>query len=188
MSDKFLLPCTCGEKLVVGRAQAGLTIACTCGREWEVPTRRGLEQLEPAEPAVEPAPKRTWGPAQALMALGILITLVSGGWAAYRYFVPPEVNPDISINRNANRAIFERMTITQTFEYWDLTRHDIESDTDPLTETAGQMADYYRLNYRDYWRWTWFFAGLAAAGLVLAISGLLLFAPGTRKRAPQRHR
>ena len=185
MSEKYFLPCSCGEKLLVSRAQAGLTITCTCGLKWELPTQRGLEELEPAEPDVQRVRKRSWGPAQALLTLGILIAIPSGGWAALRFYASPEANP-YNINSNVNRAIFDRMTITQTFEYWDLARHDIEADTDPQVESIGEMADEYQFNYRDYWRWTWFFAALAVAGLLLAISGPLFFSPGTRRRAPQR--
>jgi len=53
MKIEYLLPCSCGEKLVVDRSQAGLSKRCTCGRDVTVPTLRGLEQLERAAPAEE---------------------------------------------------------------------------------------------------------------------------------------
>lgn len=187
MSAKLLLPCTCGEKVQIGRAQAGLTVACTCGRELEVPTHRGLEQLESAEPVDERKPQSSWGPAQALLVLGLLIAIPSASWATFRYVVPPDENPFI-INREANRRIIDRLSLTQTFEFWELARGDINAEFDPFANSAGAMATNYKFNYRDYWRWTWFFFGLAVAGLILAVSGPLFFSRNRRKRAVGRKR
>lgn len=187
MSVKFLLPCTCGEKLRVGRAQAGLTVSCTCGRELDVPTQRGLEELEPAEPVAERTSQSSWGPAQALLALGLLIAVVSGSWATFRYVVPPQENPFV-INPKANREIIDRLSLTQTFKFWELARDDINAEFDPFADSAEQMATSYKFSYRDYWRWTWFFFGLAAAGLILAASGPLFFSRNRRNRVVGRKR
>lgn len=54
MRKRFLLPCGCGQKLVVDATQAGQQLSCGCGASLVVPTLRGLESLERVEePAAE---------------------------------------------------------------------------------------------------------------------------------------
>jgi hypothetical protein len=50
MMADYLLPCTCGRKAPVSTRHAGQTVRCQCGNELEVPTHRGLADLERAEP------------------------------------------------------------------------------------------------------------------------------------------
>ena len=50
MSEQFLLPCSCGQKVRVGNAQAGAGVRCVCGKSLTVPTLRGLRELESAPP------------------------------------------------------------------------------------------------------------------------------------------
>jgi hypothetical protein len=69
------LPCTCGRRVRVTTGQAGLTIACECGRALEVPSLRELRAL----PTDEPEPGRTWSaPFSAVLAGGIWAVI--GGW------------------------------------------------------------------------------------------------------------
>src|SRR5262249_39770102 len=51
MSQLYLLPCSCGQKVRVANSQAGGQVTCICGKSLGVPTLRGLRELElaPAE-------------------------------------------------------------------------------------------------------------------------------------------
>lgn len=48
---EYLLTCQCGKQHVVSKAQAGESISCSCGKQLEVPTLRGLNQLPVHAPA-----------------------------------------------------------------------------------------------------------------------------------------
>jgi len=62
MSQNYLLPCSCGQKLRVTAAQAGGRVTCSCGKSLPVPTLRGLRQLQsaPAEAAGRSAKWTQW--------------------------------------------------------------------------------------------------------------------------------
>lgn len=84
-----VLTCSCGEKIVVSRSQAGREISCPgCNTMLTVPTLRGLSELPAAETTQVPTPNAntdTWkvrGPILALSFAGILIS----GLLAARYF------------------------------------------------------------------------------------------------------
>jgi hypothetical protein len=65
MTEAFLLPCACGQKVRVGKAQAGQAVACTCGKSLSVPTLRALRELEVAPPDERPTKARkaaAWSP------------------------------------------------------------------------------------------------------------------------------
>ena len=86
----YLLPCSCGEQSVVSTAQAGGTIRCACGAELQVPTMRGLRELEPLEPRSAAAGRAvTWDDQHRvafLLALGALTCL---GVAIYLWTLLP---------------------------------------------------------------------------------------------------
>ena len=77
MSQQFLLPCTCGQKLPVSTAQAGGQVTCSCGKTLSVPTLRGLRELEVA-PATLPRPaKAGWSPVHGfIFATGLVLAAV----------------------------------------------------------------------------------------------------------------
>ena len=63
MTEAFLLPCACGQKVRVGKAQAGQAVRCACGKSLNVPTLRGMRELESAPPDESPTKARkaaTW--------------------------------------------------------------------------------------------------------------------------------
>jgi hypothetical protein len=88
---KYLLPCTCGESIVVEVSQAGQHITCKCGQSVEVPTMRGIRALAPAveENAKEAAIRRpagTWSETQGfIFGFGALLA-IAGIAAAIYYF------------------------------------------------------------------------------------------------------
>jgi hypothetical protein len=81
MSAQYLLPCSCGQKVRVEPAQAGGQVACACGANLNVPTLRGLKQLEiapPDEAAVRRSAGRQWGPVRgAMFSIGLLVVVIS---------------------------------------------------------------------------------------------------------------
>src|SRR5678815_2344165 len=49
LMSHYLLPCACGQQISVSAAQAGESLRCSCGAMVEVPTMRGLRELERVE-------------------------------------------------------------------------------------------------------------------------------------------
>jgi hypothetical protein len=84
MSEKYLLPCSCGLKVSVERRQAGSVAHCSCGKAIEIPTIRGFVHLEKVESEKEILPP-LWGLRQGLVFLGLVIALPVLAYAAYIY-------------------------------------------------------------------------------------------------------
>src|SRR5438067_1009929 len=77
MSQQFLLPCSCGQKLAVSPAQAGGQVVCSCGRTLGIPTLRGLRQLEIARDVAPAKAARGWSPVHgAVFAAGLVVAAV----------------------------------------------------------------------------------------------------------------
>ncbi len=121
IKTEYLLPCPCGQKLVVDRSQAGLSVRCDdCGADVAIPTLRGLDRLERAEPG-ETVVASEWGARQALLFLGSLIAgaaLVAAGilWMARPIF--DQEYHDALIDAAGSTADLDQMTLSQTFEVW----------------------------------------------------------------------
>jgi len=81
---KYLLPCSCGEKLEIESTQAGQILRCSCGKDVEVPTMQGIRRLEQVVVATnESRPASSFGGAALGIALFGLIVLLAGGSLMY---------------------------------------------------------------------------------------------------------
>ena len=95
MSIRYLLPCLCGKKIPVDRAQAGQTIQCECGADVEVPTLLGLRSLEMIEEESPTTTRSGWGVPQGLTIVGGVITL--GAVAACSYIAATSIGEALLI-------------------------------------------------------------------------------------------
>jgi hypothetical protein len=100
MTQQFLLPCTCGQKVRVGPAQAGGRVACGCGQNVAVPTLRGLRNLEEAPasgPAVtSPGWSRLHGAIFAVSLVAAAAGLGTTGYNLFRYAQAMERTVDLT--------------------------------------------------------------------------------------------
>jgi hypothetical protein len=90
---EYFLPCECGAQTVVSPAQAGQSVHCRCGITLQVPTMRGLRELEAASDsaAAIPRPEPQWDDRHRvafLLALGAVTCLFV---AAYLWFSLPQI-------------------------------------------------------------------------------------------------
>ncbi|HMC12148.1 MAG TPA: hypothetical protein VKH44_12695 [Pirellulaceae bacterium] len=84
MSQHYLLPCSCGQKVRVANAEAGGQVTCACGKSLRVPTLRGLRQLEIAPPETTSKAAPGWSPVHGVIfAAGLLVAAVGLGLVAY---------------------------------------------------------------------------------------------------------
>ncbi len=103
MAD-YLLPCSCGQKVPVSVRHAGQMVRCACGAELEVPTLRGLRELESAA-GTTPA-RRVWGDRQRVvfaLAVASLVAFAVGGYFSWR--LPPGREPPPTIELDENSPI-----------------------------------------------------------------------------------
>jgi hypothetical protein len=167
MSD-YLLPCACGQKLPVSVRHAGHVIQCSCGARLEVPTLRGLAELEPAETA--PAKARVWGDRQRVAFVLGTVALAAVALAGYLLVqlpprpVPPEL-PDV----DENSPIGEVLSV-----YRDLQRG---LDAPPPTLMPHEQATAERHD-----RMLWGIAVALAVAACTAIGAAVVLFRGPQKR------
>ncbi len=110
MSLGYLLPCSCGKKIAIQKSQAGQEVACECGKTLQVPTLRGLNELELVqESTAKPGAKRgassgsrTWNPVRGFPAaivffLSVLCLAIAGYYAYGRYQLITYLRADYTV-------------------------------------------------------------------------------------------
>jgi hypothetical protein len=126
MAD-YLLPCSCGRKVPISTRHAGQTVRCQCGAELEVPTLRGLADLERSEPS-GPTTHRAWDNRHRVIfafLVGAIASLALAAFMAIR--MPAKIElPVVSID--ADTPILAVYDV-----YYDLQRG---IDVDPPTLSA----------------------------------------------------
>ncbi|MFW5692953.1 MAG: hypothetical protein ACOCWL_01935 [Thermoguttaceae bacterium] len=172
MTQHYLLPCSCGQKLAVAPRQAGESITCPCGTAIEVPPLNRLKTLEPVRPEVERArPAATvrdrpaWGGRQAGLFLGIVLLCVGIPWAAWLEWDKPRLVP------------VERMTPLQTWGLWQELRTG--ADRYPSRQ-ARNFADALSQNRN----WFYVAIGLSVGGVLVCIGSYTLLKPSGSRGAP----
>ena len=167
---KYLLPCSCGQSIVVEASQAGQMVACSCGRSQEAPTMRGIRALEPAAQAnareAKPGQPAAWSPVQGgLFVLGILIAMAgiaAAGWYGYeiqRINVPVPTEADFI--RDANQI--DGMPVDELYEgYIKVREMGLGAAETPLYAIAQRVEAVYKR--------------YVIAGCIAAVIGLALVA------------
>ncbi len=176
MTVKYLLPCDCGERVVIELGQAGQRVACVCGKELTVPTMRGIKVLETA-PDEAPVPSRdgNWNATRgAVFAIGLTLSVIAFGIAGYYVFQRSRLEtqeyewdrPDL-----ANQQI-DDMNDLQTYYLWMnyYTGGLGEQFPPDFVRAKKQAAEFLAI------------AGVAGVcgSLGLALAAAAVFAPGRR--------
>ena len=81
MAVKYLLPCSCGKRLLVERSGAGGRIDCDCGAKIDVPTLRDLRNLESIETA---STTPGWTRAQGSLFVLAIVLLAGGAFLTFK--------------------------------------------------------------------------------------------------------
>ncbi len=178
MSQQYLLPCECGEKIPVDTSQAGSAVTCGCGRTVDVPSMRAIRQLEAAEPGEARRPRAQWNPqAGVVFVSGILLALLAGAtgfWChlQYRGHEAHRLSAgDVQQWTDALAAEVDQATPDQLLDMWQqerergLGRHD-----DSPFVAAARGASWYVL-FRNV------LAVVAVCGVALAASSALFRRP-----------
>jgi len=178
---KYLLPCTCGESIVVEVSQAGQRIPCKCGKSLEVPTMRAIRELAPAveentKAAATQRPARTWSQTQGtIFGIGALLA-VAGVAAAIYYFywvIVIDVTPPTQADFDAMYAEIDKIPVDELYEtYKQVRNHQLGEPEPPFYIRALRLeAEYYRNGIIA--------AITAGVGLLMMVSSFFL---GGKKR------
>lgn len=126
----------------------------------EVPTRRGLEQLERAAPApdVAPSPAAAWGPRKGLFLLGTLIFVAAVGFGGYLWWFPPQ---------DLRADMIRGLRPADTLEFWQALRRGIHDENDRVMPVFLKEREKHRFKLG-------FTAAAAILGLAIAGVGFLV--------------
>lgn len=171
----YLLPCTCGEKLVVDKSQAGLTIRCHCGKEVHIPTLRGFAELE--QTSVNQRPAREWSARQGVLFIGIAITvlgLLAAGWFAlgrprYPYKVENELLAAAGSTDDMQDANVEALR-----RWWNSAQMGVANDTSPYAAWHQDMLAIYNDAAQTFRARMTFAASVTAIGFVILCAGYFM--------------
>lgn len=186
MRPRYVLPCPCGQETAVEATQAGQEIRCACGAVLEIPSMRGLSELERAEaggaattsssasgragksrtgraartPDIAPTAAR-WGSRQKRVFLGALIAAVGLALVVILYVYRPRL-PEV-----------ESLSPLGTWRLW----HELREGLEWVPSWEGGYITATAANRR----WTIVAAAIALGGVLLMASSLLV-----ARKAPTR--
>ena len=121
MTTSYLLPCDCGQVVVVQPRQAGQEVRCTCGKSLVVPTMLKMTKLQQAEsPSEAGRTSSRWGWRQSTMVLGAAVVLgtIMAGVHIARSRPEPPPRYDSKAIRDASR----NLTPLQAWQQWQYYR------------------------------------------------------------------
>jgi|CXWL01.1.fsa_nt_gi hypothetical protein len=174
--SKYLLPCECGKGIAIDASQAGQQLACECGKLLEVPTLRGVRELQPApEAASSRRPAAEWDSSRGMIFAGSLILVIIGAAMTYLGFAGLRTTPNIT--RELETETFDQriddMPLEEVYETWkEIREHGL-----------GERGQDIYVNIRS------FRAGrqrLLVIGIVLCVGGLFAAIGATlgRRKSP----
>jgi hypothetical protein len=175
MSERFLLPCECGQAIVVERPQAGTSVTCTCGKSLEVPTIRGFAKLAPASDQVEASLPPIWGLRQGLVFLGLVIAVPAFVFTGFIYLNLPKLTEHYQL---LEREI-EQLPPQHTWAVWKMFEQGL-----PKAPTPSSLA--VQLGYSRLHRNMNIAIGIGVLGILIAAAGLLVRPKPTPKRTQRR--
>ncbi len=127
MSQRYLLPCSCGLTTPVTISQAGTNIQCSCGQSLQVPSIRGLKALPPEKETEVSRQKPTKGAEYngvnvlgAIFVIGAVLLAVGigiAGWNGYVYSQIDTKDYDQELAAEDEKGI-EGLNIMQLYSTW----------------------------------------------------------------------
>ncbi len=174
IKTEYLLPCTCGHKLAVDRSQAGLSAPCPqCGAELTIPTLRGLDRLERAEPEAGQS-AQDWGLRQAVIFLGCVISATALMAAAILWVtrpIYPQEYQDALIEAAGSTDDIDQMPVAALRQLW----HDLQAAPEaPSVAEFRLMVEGFNLSVVMFQRRMMIAVGVLVAGVLLIGTGLMI--------------
>lgn len=167
MSQQYLLPCECGNKIPVTTAQAGRIVACSCGQEIKVPNLGALRQLEQAHTGTTSKQAVQWNAGRGvLFVVGILLTIIGllvGGWGSLilRQIDLEHEATHFNLAEVADIEDVEKMPPADVYELWK----------NVASHGPGQAGTARPLQAQA---WAAYYRNMAITGFVIAAVGLVM--------------
>lgn len=123
--SKYLLPCECGKGVAVDIKQAGQQLACECGKLLEVPTLRGVRELEPLSDSASSIPKRAdWDRSRGMVFAGSLLLFVLGASVSFVGYQGLRTSPNITREDEMESfdTSIDEMSLDETYATWQMIR------------------------------------------------------------------
>ncbi|MDR0703942.1 MAG: hypothetical protein LBF88_03050 [Planctomycetaceae bacterium] len=127
MSQKYLLPCSCGRSCEIETVQAGQMITCTCGQTQQVPSLLKIRNLPVAEEkktdhSERSKPKPETGKMrQVFFLLGVIFFLpavIFFIWALFSYPLPRDVSRKQEwFSYGSTKLLYQNSTPIPDFEH-----------------------------------------------------------------------
>ncbi len=176
MTQHYLLPCSCGQRLAVAPRQAGESITCPCGTAVEVPPLNRLKTLEPVAQEAELQPKAgdarrqsAWGGRQAGLFFGVVLLCVGVPWAAWLEWSKPRLVP------------VESMSPLQTWGMWQELRTGADRYPSPQARAYAEALSQNR-------NWLFVAVTLTIAGLLACVGSYAVLKPTARSEGEASYR
>jgi hypothetical protein len=162
---KYLLPCRCGQQIVVEPREAGRTASCGCGASLQIPTMLEMSALEIAPEVVAKPPRQAvWDWPQAMKLAGTLIALVGVGIVIFFYIGRPRINPNAP---EILRQSASQLSPSRAWLAWQEWQQSGLGSADP--RQLQQITDYHVRQAVA--------GGVALAGVVLVAIGVMAARP-----------
>lgn len=181
----YLLPCSCGSRIAVQKSQAGSRVECPhCQHSLEIPTIRGLGQLEFVEESSTADIRKSrgssrWTPLRGIIAATCFVLAIIGLGRASIYGVYRFANPTRFTVEDMYRDSEESFRELSPVETWDNWRY--LQETGLGSKKPPQVFVYKRfLEQKDAEMKRW--GGVGAIGLLGLIATTLW--PSSRKKTP----
>ena len=181
MTEKYLLPCQCGQQNKIDQAQAGQTITCQCGQQLEVPTLRGIRQLDQAEISDTKKRETTWSRSQGVLlsfciAVALITFIIATGIMVKRSYIDTEKPSAVEIKKELFGAIgtVDENEVLINWNEWNL---DSQVGLRSRLPAPYLMNRFYAKKLLD-WSIGFFVVGLIAVAIGLST---ILFAGKTRQ-------
>ncbi len=178
----YLLPCPqCGRKLVVTTGQAGGQAPCECGTAVDVPTVRGMRELEQApDTAAESA--ASWTTRQSVVFIGSLLAITGLAFGVLLHFRAERLLPKAAFADEIRTTMppADTWTLWTQFFRQGVGRWQPQKDEKHLSDLKA---------YAEMKRWEIIGFGVAGLGVVVAILGFTMSGPKRAvkpKRTPRR--
>ncbi len=169
MSQRFLLPCSCGRTIPVGISQAGANVTCDCGQSVAVPTIRGLKALQPVKEDSPPLKTQKQSEFNGVNLHGAMFVvglfLLFGGIALGGYYGNHYRQIDTKDYGVEEREYFDgeidKLGAAQLLTTWEYLQHVGIGEYEPPDHLVRRQAAAKAFR-------------LTMAGVVLGVSGLAL--------------
>jgi hypothetical protein len=183
MADQYLLPCECGNNVIVEPRLAGGEVNCSCGKLVRIPTLREMRRLplaNPSKPANSPPPTAQWSPWQGvLLTIGVLMVITSllrVAYVGYQYAGVPKLETQEQFVEKVEENILTATPMQALFIWERLLQDGLDEQIRPPAFKQLEIASDNMMT--DMKRW----GAVMGVGALMTVASLLL---GGRPRAAE---